>query len=169
MKQILQHTAHQGLRAAILLVLATSVSFPQASSTRQTLLLEVVEVTKISINKDFLALAVNGFQSASSGVVEATSTDCALSWTTNGGDKKITVENAANRNRFLLRLAVEALESGIGVPVGEIAFQDNATRDFIRGVSRSAGECKLRLTAQTNATEYPGNETHLMTYTITNN
>lgn len=159
----------QGLRVVLLSALATSLCYSQPSSARQRLLLEVVEVNKISIDKDFLALSIDHTPRNHSSAVGAASTDCALSWTTNGSEKKITVGNAADRNRYQLRLAVEEVANGEAATSGEIAFQDNGTHDFVRGVGRSAGECRLKLTAVAGLSEEPAEEVHLLTYTITSN
>ena len=95
------------------------------------------------------------------------SAECALTWTTNGAEKKITVANAATAPRYPIRVAVSKMLSDNAEPVGEVLFQDVGSRDFVRGISRSAGECRLQLTAAVGPKNVGDAEIHFLTYTIT--
>jgi hypothetical protein len=90
-----------------------------------------------------------------------------LVWTSNGDSRKITVASNNSSSRYSLRLAAEDVSAGAGLAASEVSFLDNATRDLIVGVTRSAGSCTLRFTGSAAVEQGTGIENHLITYTIT--
>jgi hypothetical protein len=166
MIQNILHSAPRAVVITLLLFAPGSRSLAQASSAHQALLLEVVEVNKINVSSGFVSLVLGGSSTADA-PLEGATTDCSLIWTTNGYDKKITVARTAASEGIQLRLAVAEWEGTPAVVPGEIEFQEDAAYDFLRGISKAAARCRLRLAATAETRKQSASELHLLTYTIT--
>lgn len=89
-----------------------------------------------------------------------------LEWTTNEASKKITVEADAAYATYTLKALATGISGG-GAAASEVTFADTDAHDFVTGVGTETGGCSIRYTASATASAGSGNETHQITYTIT--
>jgi len=139
----------------------------QASSTRQVLTLQVAELNKIGIVGSNFTLVVDAVNPRTLDFIPALNTSTILVWTSNGENKKITVANSLNSPKFPLKLIAEKISANKAVGSSEVKLSDNATRDLIVGLGRSAGRCEIRFAATAGPEHGVGSETHTITFTIT--
>jgi hypothetical protein len=162
-----QHIATAVRRLAVLSLLAVASAFGQEASTNQTLTLQVFETNKIDINQRAVTLVINQASLETGSPIEATNEDGNLIWITNGENKKITVASNNAAPRFLVKVNALDITGSSGVAAPEVTLNDNTTKDFVVGVSRTWGKCKIRFVASAKVADGVGTETHLITYTIT--
>lgn len=154
-------------RYLVLLSLLTVASaLGQIASTNQTLTLQVFETNKIDINLRAVTLVINQASLETGSPIEATNEDGSLVWLTNGENKKITIASDNAAPRFLVTVNALDISGASGVAAREVSLNDNTTKDFVVGVSRTRGKCKIRLVASAKVSGGIGTETHLITYTI---
>lgn len=163
----IEHTAKRIRALAVLSLMTMTSVFGQESSTTQTLTLQVFETNKIDINQRALTLVINQASLETGAPVEAANEDGNLIWITNGENKKITVASNNAAPRFLVKVSALDINGSSGVAAPEVPLNDNTTKDFVVGVSRSWGKCKIRFVASAKVSDGIGTDTHVVTYTIT--
>ncbi len=165
MKPIMRILASRLLRFSVLSILSSTSLFSQPSISNQIITLEVLELNKIFVTKDRLALepvavAWTGLE----GVVVSGQTR--LIWTSNGDTRKISIASKQASESCVVRIELNSA-SGF-VPVGKwLELADSTTHDFIRGIERSAGRCDLRFLVFTNDPRGAQNHPHAIVYTVT--
>ena len=93
-------------------------------------------------------------------------TDRGLEWTTNEATKKVTVQADVAYTTYTLKALATSI-TGDGSAAAEVTFSDALAHDFVTGVDTEVGGCTIRYTASATASAGTGNETHQITYTIT--
>jgi hypothetical protein len=154
-------------KAAILSFLFSARLFGQQASTEQVLTLQVLEINKIGINNNAVTLIIDQASLENGMPVPAVNEEGVLVWITNGENKKITVASNNPSPRFLVKLVALDVPSSAGVGSPEVILTDNATKDFVIGVSKTTGRCKIKFTAAAKISDGIGSETYIITYTIT--
>jgi len=162
-----RHIATRAGILAVLSLLSATSAFGQQATTTQTLTLQVFETNKIDISQRALSLVINQASLETGAPIEAANEDGNLIWITNGENKKITVASNNAAPRFLVKVNALDISGTSGVAAPEVTLNDNTTKDFVVGVSRSWGKCKIRFVASAKVADGIGTETHLVTYTIT--
>ena len=92
-----------------------------------------------------------------------------LYWTTNGANKKITVQTSLGTGLFTLKVVATGV-SGAGIAVGTPQAEltlSTTPQDFITGIDKAHGTCSLTYTAEATAAAGHGTDTHTITYTLT--
>ncbi len=139
----------------------------QHSTAKQVLTLQVLELNKIDLVGTNLTLTVDAGDPSDLFQKPAVNTNTTLVWTSNGGTKKITVATSNSSSKFALKVSALDVSPGAGLTTAEVSFSDDATRDLIVGVGKSAGKCQLRFTAVANEKQSIGADAHVITFTIT--
>ena len=152
---------------AVLSLMTVASAFGQEATTNQTLTLQVFETNRIDINQRAVTMVIDQASLETGAPIEATNEDGSLFWITNGENKKITVASNNAAPRFLVKVNALDVSGSSGVAAPEVNLNDNTTKDFVVGVSRSWGKCKIRFVASARVSDGVGTETHLITYTIT--
>lgn len=147
--------------AVFVTVLAGLLWATSASHTVTIQVLGISEVAIIGSNILQVSQATGGRGSEPTIMVDE---ECALVWTTNITNMKITVAtNLASPTYVLKALAVNV--SG-GTAAGEVVLSTTAT-DFVIDISQSIGGCNIRYTASATSAQSEGFDEHTITYTIT--
>jgi hypothetical protein len=162
-----QHIASRVSVLGFLTLLMMASAFGQDASTSQTVTLQVFETNKIDISQRALTLVINQASLETGAPIEAANEDGNLIWITNGENKKITVASNNAAPRFLVKVSALDVAGTSGVPAPEVPLNDNTTKDFVVGVSRTWGKCKIRFVASAKVSDGIGVDTHVVTYTIT--
>ncbi|MBI4429916.1 MAG: hypothetical protein HY562_12455 [Ignavibacteriales bacterium] len=141
--------------------------FGQTSSAKQVLTLQVLELNKIDLVGTNLTLTINSVEPGDWMPSPEVNTNTTLVWTSNCASKKISVASSNASSRFALKVSTVDLSPGAGLTTSEVSFSDDATRDLIVGVGKSAGKCQLRFTAVANEKQGTGADAYVITFTIT--
>jgi hypothetical protein len=91
-------------------------------------------------------------------------TDCALAWTSNQADMRITVATGLAAPTFVLKVVAQNVTGGTAAP--EVTLSSTPA-DLVTGVSRTPGGCTLRYTAWATTAQGIGSDVHTVTYTLT--
>lgn len=140
----------------------------QGESGKQSLSLSVSQLNKIGLTNPSVYLVIDN-PPAEGEMVITSNTDGSLLWTTNGENRKITVTSNQGSSRIVLKVLAQNVSRAGGTAGPEVTLNDEQDHNLIVGVSRTAGRCVLKLTAESKLTAGIGNETRLLTYTIMNN
>ena len=167
MKPTMKDMMTGSLRAIMLSFLFSVRLLGQQASTDQVLTLQVLEINKIGINNNAVALIIDQASLEDGTPVPATNEDGVLVWITNGDNKKITVASNNPSPRFLIKVVALDVATSAGVAAPEVILSDNTTKDLVTGVSRVSGRCKIKYTAAAKISDGIGSETHIITFTIT--
>lgn len=162
-----QHIASRVSVLGFLTLLMMASAFGQEASTSQTVTLQVFETNKIDVSQRALTLIINQASLETGAPIEAANEDGNLIWITNGENKKITVASNNAAPRFLVKVSALDVAGTSGVAAPEVPLNDNTTKDFVVGVSRTWGKCKIRFVASAKVSDGIGVDTHVVTYTIT--
>lgn len=150
-----------------LALLTAASALGQEASTTQTLTLRVFETNRIDISQRAVNMVINQASLETGAPIEAVNEDGNLIWITNGENKKITVASNNAAPRFLVKVSALDIAGSTGVAAPEVTLNDNTIKDFVVGVARTWGKCKIRFVASANISDGIGTETHAITYTIT--
>ncbi len=140
----------------------------QQATAQQTISLRIEEINRVSINLPTLQLIISQAQGNSGDTVSVVNTDGLLTWATNGDNKKITVTSDRPSTRFILKLAAQNTSTNAGTAMPEVLLYDNQPHDLVVGVSKTSGQCYLRVTGSATLSAGVGTESYILTYTITN-
>lgn len=152
---------------ALAAILPDQRVYAQQGTSTQVVTLRVMELNKIDLVGGPLTLQINSIHDDAPQPSPAVDASTKLLWTSNGNARKIAVGSNIASPRFILKIEAEKSSSGAGIAEPEITLSDNAPRDLILGVQRSAGSCHLKFTAIADVEEGTGTESRLITYTIT--
>jgi hypothetical protein len=167
MSRFLTNRTFEIVSLAILLAFFAPSTWAQKSVATQVVTLRVMELSKVDLVGGPLKLQVSKIDEKAFQPEPATDASTKLLWTSNGENRKITVASNATSSRFLLRIEADGVSEGSGIPANGVTLADQDPHDLILSVRRSAGSCRLKFTAQANAEQGIGTESHLLTYTIT--
>jgi hypothetical protein len=152
----------------ISLVMLFCAGFSSAQTTTQhnvTINVSAISVLEMTGGGD-LTINITSASDPGAEPDDAQSTDRGLEWTTNETSKKITVQSDAAYTTFTLKALATSI-TGSGSAAAEVTFADTDAHDFITGIATETGSCTIRYTASAEASAGAGNETHQITYTIT--
>ena len=142
-------------------------AYSQQATATQVVMLRVMELNKIDLVGGPLTLQINSINDNAAQPNPAIDASTKLLWTSNGDARKIAVGSDIASPRFILKIEAEKSSSGGGIAEPEVTLSDNAPHDLILGVQRSAGSCQLKFTAIADVKQGTGEESRLITYTIT--
>ena len=165
MKQINSILARQ-LRSFLILTIFSSASLvSQRSVSNQVVTLEVLELNKVTVSNELLALESPGYGDTmpEASVVTA---QTRLVWTSNGDFRKISVASKQASSSCIVRVNLQEMNGHIG-PKRELELKDASTHDFIRRLSRSAGSCGIRFSVYMSDPRGTQAHVHSMIYTVT--
>ncbi len=155
------------LLTAILLMLPALLP-AQGESGRQSLMLNVNQLNKIGLTNPSVYLVIDN-PPVEGELIVTSNADGALLWTTNGENRKITVTSSETSSRFVLKVLAENVSKSAGTAGPEVTLDDERDHNLIVGVTRTAGRCVLKLTAESSLAAGVASETRTLTYTIMNN
>lgn len=165
MKQIIRILAGRLPRFSGFLILSSATLLSQPSASNQVVTLEVLELNKIFLSKDFLSLdpvaVLESFAERS-----AVSGRARLVWTSNGGARKISIASKLASPSCLVRVDLTAVQ-GSTAAKNRLELDDASTQDFIHGLSKSAGSCEVVFLVVTNDPEWVRPHIHAVVYTVT--
>lgn len=165
MKQIMHIPAVRLSRLAQLLILTSSALFSQPSVSNQIVTLEVLELNKIFLSKDLLALEPVAVleRSAERSVISG---KAQIVWTSNGGVRKISITSRQASSSCIVRVSMGAVYGSTAV-ADKLELHDASTRDLIQGLSKCAGSCEVRFMVVTDDLEPVRPHVHAIVYTVT--
>ncbi|PKL46566.1 MAG: hypothetical protein CVV37_08490 [Nitrospira bacterium HGW-Nitrospira-1] len=142
-----------------------------AATDNHIVTVTVSAINELAITGGNITLTINTATAGSEPNSASDATTCDLLWTTNGINRKITVESDLTPIKFTLNVEATGV-SGVGtaVPGGatfNTAYTANTPVDFITGISLTVGTCNLSYTASATAAQGTGSDVHTVTYTIT--
>ena len=165
MKQTLSILARQLTNFFIVTIISTATLLSQHSVSNQVVTLEVLELNKVVVSNELLALespGYNDFRPEASVVTAQTR----LVWTSNGDRRKISVASKHASTSCVVHVTLQEVNGRIG-PKHELELRDSSTHDFIRGLSKSAGSCGIRFSVYTSDPEGGQVHVHSIVYTVT--
>jgi len=166
MKQIISILAGR-LRLFFVLTIFSSVSLlSQYSVSNQVVTIEVLELNTVKVAHELLALKSPGYGDRKQSAAEVVTAQTRLVWTSNGDRRKISIASKQASKSCIVRIDLLEMNGRIG-PKHELELRDSSTRDFIRGLSKSAGSCGIRFSVYMSDPEgYPAH-LHSIVYTVT--
>jgi hypothetical protein len=131
-------------------------------STTHTVTVQVSPITVIGVDIAALTLQIS---SGTPGQETMTVTNAASSllWGTNSSTQKITANTSNAAPLFDLRLV--AVNPTGGSVTSEFSLS-TTPHDLLLNVGRSLGSCTLRYTGVALASQAPGSDTHVITFTV---
>ena len=145
-----------------------SVAFAQDVSDSHRVTVQVLEINTLEVRGGDLVLTLDQLDAAdASRFQEARDESASLAWSTNGVDRKITVESDLATPRY--SLAVNAFDvQGSGAAIGSVILDAaNGAQDLISGISQETAGARLAYVANADVADGIGSETHTVTYTLT--
>lgn len=152
-------------RLSSLSILTSVTLFSQPSASNQVVTLEVLELNKIHISRDLLALEPVAVLEASAERL-VVSGESSLVWMSNGGSRKISISSKQASPSCVVRVNVSAVRGSISA-APKLELRDVSTYDFVRELSRSAGSCEMRFVVVTDDPERVRPHFHAILYTVT--
>lgn len=144
--------------------LCPSPVLAQIGTDAHTVTIQVNQITLLAVDVGSVNLTVDG-STAVPGQDEMVVTDQSslLLWGTNASAQKVTASTSLAAPLFTLRLV--ALSPSAGTPGPEQVLTPVAA-DFLRDIGRSSGSTQIRYTGVALASQGPGSDTHIITFTI---
>ncbi len=149
------------LTLAMCAVLASAASAAQSAS--HTVTVQVNAISELTLTGGDMTLTLNT-ATAGGQPDSVVSAPCALAWTANQANARITVETSLASPTFTLKVVAQGLTGGAAAP--EVTLSNTAA-DFITGAGNTTGACSLRYTAYATAAQGTGSDVHTVTYTLT--
>jgi hypothetical protein len=150
------------------LALVPAAAFAQDASDNHRVTVRVMEINTLEVRGGDLVLTLDALDPADASLfVPARDESAALAWSTNGADRKITVESDLASPRYTLSVAAFDVRGG-GSALGSVVLDAaNGAQDLISGISRETADAHLEYVARADVADGIGSETHTVTYTLT--
>lgn len=165
MKQIISIPARHLTSFIILSILSSAALFSQYSVSNQVVTLEVLELNKVIVSNQLLALGSSlYYQDSVEGSVVSAQTR--LVWTSNGERRKISVASKQASRSCVVHITLQEINGHTGVR-RQLELTDTSTHDFVDGLSKSAGSCGVRFSVFMRDPEGEPAHFHSIIYTVT--
>ena len=165
MKQIISILARHTASFIILSILNSATLLSQYSASNQVVTLEVLELNKVIVSKQLLALeSPLYYQSSSEGPVVSAQTR--LVWTSNGEWRKISVASKQASRSCIVHISLQEMNGDTNAR-HQLELTDASTHDFIQGLSKSAGSCGVRFSVIMRDPDGEPAHFHSVVYTVT--
>jgi len=144
--------------------LCSSLVLAQIGTDAHTVTLQVDQITLLAVDRGSVNLSVDG-STAVPGQDEIVVSDQSslLLWGTNVSARKVTASTSLAAPLFTLRLAAGSPSAGTPAPEQVLS---TLAADFLRDIGRSSGSAQIRYTGVALASQGPGSDTHVITFTI---
>ena len=148
---------------AVVLPLSTAVASNRAS---HRVTVRVPNIDEVGLTNGDITMDL----SLQAGVLTASDNSVDIEWTTNGVDRKITVQtNQTSSNYELSVTASNCTADGGGSLTALSADLSTTAAELVTGIKQDSGRCDLTYTATASLTDQAGSETHIVIYTLTGN
>ena len=147
--------------AVILVEAASGQTFGTDAHTVRVSILPIASVN-LSVGAVSLDLA-NGTIIPGQDQMAITDESTILSWGINSANRKITASTSLSAPLFQLKMA--ALSPTRGTPAPEFVVSTVA-QDVLLDVGKSTGTCAIRYTGTALASQGPGTDSHVITFTV---
>jgi hypothetical protein len=150
----------------LLILLCTRMwqTHAQLGSSSHSVTITVQEVTVVQTNVGNISMQVTALDIvAGEDIMTKTNQASALSWGTNGSDRKISVSTNLAAPLFLLKM--QAIDPSDGTAAPELTLSTTPT-DFMLDVGRGSGVCTIKYTGVATAEQGFGTDSHLVTFTV---
>jgi len=166
MKKILSILARQLTSFITLTILSSASLVSQHSVSNQVVTLGVLELNKVMVSNELLALESPGYSDTRQPEPSVVTAQTRLVWTSNGEQRKISVASKQASRSCIVRVNLQEMNGHIG-PKHELELKDASTHDFIRGLSKSAGSCGIGFSVHMSDPEGAQAHVHSIAYTVT--
>jgi hypothetical protein len=155
----------RNLSFLILWWLPASPGLAQVYGTgNHTVTVQVLPVTDVRIIGGGVSLSSStAIVTAGQSLITVTDQSTQLQWATNSSTQKISVNTNLAAPLFALKLL--ALNPTRGAAAPEVTLSTTAA-NFITGIGRSFGTCRLQYTGVANASQGIGTDNHIITFTV---